>query len=681
MPNRINIGWVHINTGMSMTRTRPDARRLYLGSLAPREDNASEEPDHWVVLPYAVGSLQAYAQRHASKPEQYSFLPPIFKRIPIEEAVEQLSGADIVGFSTYVWNIRLSLSIAKRIKDLQPETLIVFGGPQVPDKADNFLREHPFVDIVCHEEGERTFVAVLEKCQSRDWRAIPSISYIDNGAYVSHPQAPRMKDLSNLPSPYLEGVFDPLMQANPQIEWMAIWETNRGCPYTCTFCDWGSIASKVCKFDLERVFRELEWMALHKIEYVYCCDANFGIFPRDMEIARYAAELRKKFDYPKTLILESAKGAAKTVEGSYGIHKLLREAGFSGSVSFSLQSLDEHTLKNIKRKNPSLTSFQELQQRLRCDKIDTYTELILGLPGETYETFTHGISQVIKNGEHNHLYIYNCSILPNAEMGDLSYQSAFEMQTVSQRIVAAHDNLTDLEQVVPEYMEIVIATKSMPKREWVKAKAFCWMTDLLYFDRLMCIPFVLANKIYSQSYRELIELFTTADRRYYPLLAEIQATFVDKAQQIHQGDPEFNPSNDWLGIWWPMDQTVLIRLVTEGKLDRFYDESERIIKHYLQIKTDAQPSLIHEAIELNRNLMVTPFHLSDRTVELTHNLWEFYRSIIHGTDVPLETRKCSYTVFTSRPYILSWDDWMERLILCHYNKSFYWYWLQACGSG
>ena len=57
------------------------------------------------------------------------------------------------------------------------------------------------------------------------------------------------RDLDEIPSPFLEGAFDSIMAANPQESWIGLWETNRGCPFRCTFCDWGSAtAAKVTKF-------------------------------------------------------------------------------------------------------------------------------------------------------------------------------------------------------------------------------------------------------------------------------------------------------------------------------------------------------------------------------------------------------------------------------------------------
>ena len=113
--------------------------------------------------------LEAYARSKApGTRSRYRFLRlPIYKRIPIASAVEQLLGCDIVGFSTYVWNGQISLEIARRLKERQPETLIVFGGPHVPDQPEAFLRAHPFIDVAVHNEGEQTFLRLLERFPER----------------------------------------------------------------------------------------------------------------------------------------------------------------------------------------------------------------------------------------------------------------------------------------------------------------------------------------------------------------------------------------------------------------------------------------------------------------------------------------------------------------------------------
>jgi hypothetical protein len=193
-------------------------------------------------LPYSVALLQTYVQKMSADPARYAFLPPLYKRVRIADAVESLKDADLVGFSTYVWNGRISLEIARRLKAAKPGMVIVFGGPHVPDQPEAFLRANPQIDLAVHNEGERTFLKLLEEFPDRAaWQSLPGVSFVKpDGGFVRKPNIDRVRDLDEIPSPFLEGAFDSIMAANPQESWIGLWETNRGCPFRCTFCDWGS---------------------------------------------------------------------------------------------------------------------------------------------------------------------------------------------------------------------------------------------------------------------------------------------------------------------------------------------------------------------------------------------------------------------------------------------------------
>lgn len=215
------------------------------------------------------------------------------------------------------------------------------------------------------------------------------------------------------------------MHHNPEHQWMALWETNRGCPFTCTYCDWGSSTkSRLYAFDIERLKQEIDWFARNKIEFIYCCDSNFGILKRDLDIAKYVAESKKKSGYPKALAVHDTKNASET---TYAIQKILHKAGLSKGVSLSLQTIDETALKNIGRRNISLDSFRKLQRKFNCNHIETYTDILQGLPGETYDSFTNGVSQIIDMGQHNRIRFGTLFILPNAPMSNPQYQKKHEL--------------------------------------------------------------------------------------------------------------------------------------------------------------------------------------------------------------------------------------------------------------
>src|SRR5260221_1568420 len=158
-------------------------------------------------LHYSVALLQTYVEHKAADASRYNFLLPLYKRVRIADAVEALKDADLVGFSTYVWNGRISLEIARRLKELKPGIVIVFGRPHVPDQPEAFLRAHRQIDLAVHNEGDRTFLKLLEAFPDRDaWAALPGISMVKaDGSFVRNPNIDRVRDLDEIPSPFLEG--------------------------------------------------------------------------------------------------------------------------------------------------------------------------------------------------------------------------------------------------------------------------------------------------------------------------------------------------------------------------------------------------------------------------------------------------------------------------------------------
>lgn len=623
-------------------------------------------------LPLSVGMLQAYAQKHLQQPENYTFGLPIYRRVAVEDAVQHLLGSDVVFFSAYVWNYRISLQIAQTLKEKAPETIIVFGGPQVPDRVEQFVRDHPFIDLACHAEGEQTATRILENLVSKDWKDLPGVSFIQNDELVSNPTGPRLVNMDNAPSPYLEGVFIPLMEANPNEHWIGLWETNRGCPFSCAFCDWGSATqAKVLSFELERLYAEAEWFAQHKIEFIFCCDANFGILPRDIDLATHVAKIKEQYGYPMALSVQNTKNAT---ERAYKVQQILADAGLNKGVGISLQSADPFTLESIKRSNISSDSYQELQQRFTKDGVETYTELILGLPGESYDSFTNGVSSIIDNGQHNRVKVNDLSILPNAAMGDPEYQKKFGMITVETKVINFHGSLDESDDEIYETQDLVIGTSSLPKEDWVRARSFSWFMDLLYFDKILQLPLMLVREQSSITYRELIEEFLVSDLEPFPTLSEIRNLFMSKAADMQNGAPELFPEKDWLNIWWPVDEHTMIRLCRGDKLDDFYDETEGLLNRLLEKKSVTLPEgLLHEAITLNRALIKLPFQTEDAHVDLSYNIWEYYRSTLVGGDVQLEESVSRYQINRTSETWSSWDDWSREIIWYGHKKGAYLY--------
>ncbi len=210
---------------------------------------------------------------------------------------------------------------------------------------------------------------------------------------------------------------------------------------------------------MEKLYLELEWFAKNRIEFIFVCDANFGMLPRDYEISKRAVELKKEYGYPHVLSVQATKNAR---ERSYKIQKLLYEGDLHKSVNIAMQTTSSKTLVNIKRDNISLSDYNELQRRFIKDGIPTYSDLIIGLPGDDYNSFKNSIDHLFNCGQHYRVQFNNLSILPNAAMADPDYIKKFEIKTVKIPVVSMHGSIDkEFYDDVDEEQEIVVSNKDM----------------------------------------------------------------------------------------------------------------------------------------------------------------------------------------------------------------------------
>lgn len=611
-------------------------------------------------LPLSVGYLQAYFMKHSKNPEAFEFLDVIFYRKLTEDIVDQLKEAEIVVFSVYVWNFNFSLEVARSLKKQNHDVTILFGGPHVPNHAEKFLRNNLFVNIACRDEGETVFKDFLDNYHSKNWKKIPSISYLDNEVFIQNLPRQRIKDITTIPSPYLLGLYDKIMRQYPHNHWMALWETNRGCPFSCSFCDWGSLTkSRLYKFDMERIKKEIEWFARNKIEFIYCCDANFGILKeRDLEIAKMIVEAKKKYGYPKSLTIHDTKNAG---DNTYAIQKILHEAKLNRGVSIAFQSLDKTTLDNTDRPPRSLEIFKDLQKKFNRDGIETFTEILLGLPGETYNSFISGICYLIENGQHNCIRSGNICILPNAPMADPEYIKKHGLLLVEAECTTQHTSIHASSDAIKETQLQIIGSKTMPKDDWVKSKIFFWWSLLVYFDKLLQIPILLIQKNFHFDYKNIFELFMIEDTIRYPIISGIQKFFYERAIDSQNGGEEFCPSYEWLNMYWQADKYIFIELITKNKIEKFYKEAKNLLYEYLQ-RQKSEVAYLSESIVLNNYLIKKPFQKEDTRLQLNYNIWENYRSALTMHKIDLKKGKYDYHIDCTKKKWDTLDDWLREVV-------------------
>lgn len=613
-------------------------------------------------FPYSIGILRAYAEKKLAVDGKYEFLPIIYKLSSTAKYIENLAAADIIFYSTYLWNFNVSLEIARIIKREKPEIINVFGGPQIPESKEKIslsLQKYLFVDIASFGEGEIPFLKIIEKCQNREWNAVPSIGYRrPDSTIVYNGLEETVKDINEIPSPYLSGVFDELIEQNPEEKWQGRMETNRGCPFTCAFCYWGKKSDRKLKqFDLARVYSEIDWLSKNKIEFVFCCDANFGILKRDFDIVQKVSDNKKKFGYPKAFSVQNTKNSKERI---FELQKILNDAGLQKGVNLALQSLNEETLKYIERSNIDNKTYTELQKLFTKSNIPTFTDLIIGLPGETYESFTRGVSEIIASGQHNRIQFINLTILENTLMAEPEFQRKHGLKMVEAEFMPHHSSLNKSNKTKATH-SLVIGTNSMPKNDWVKTRVFSWMVSLLHFDKLLQIPFIILHQTCDLQYKNLFELFLQKDQQA-AVLANVVAAFEEKALEIQHGGIEFCESEKWLNITWFPDELALIELSTGGKLQEFFAAAKERLIAIAADSNNISPEIISQAIFLNQNLIKQPFIKEDKIIECEYNLWEVYQAAINGNRLEIERGKYLYTVDRTSQLWGNWEEWCREVI-------------------
>ena len=676
--------------------TKPPSKKIRVGFV---QLNNSFSDQYY--LPLAVGMLQAYAQKYLAYPDKYEFGVPIHQFICIEEASELLSDNDIVGFSSYVWNEQNTLAIASDYKRRKPNGIVVFGGPQVPDSKKQFRRvrtdeltpeelksgrihftegyhrANPTIDIGCHGEGERVFRYILEQMAidgCHDKSRIPSASYLDtDGNFHYNNKLERMKDqeLAVTPSPFTSGVFDKLMNAFPFLKWIKMYETNRGCPYTCTYCDWGGATEdRIAKFLMSQIYADIMWGGEHEIPYEFICDANWGIFERDVQIAEFYAECKAKYKYLEGVSTQNAKNPkAHTIAAL----KTLQRAGLNKAAVMSQQSLNPATLLAVERNNMKLDEYLEMQNLAAKEGIDTMTDIILPMPEETPETLLDGISTLITNGQHNRIQFNNLSVLLNTKMGNREYQERYGFVIVETKIINGHGKKNDSISGIYELQKLVVATNTMPPAEWRKARALCWMVNLIYFNKLLQVPIITLRKVYGTPYKEVFRFFAERQSDDFPVFKEIHDFFEKTSHDMQNGtQEEFIHSPEWLDIWWPVEEFMFIKLCKEGKLEQFYREAELMMKHILSSSHKSRKPLL-DALALNKVLIKLPFQTTDLELDLKYNIWDLYKSVLIGQAVPLQAGNYHYTIDRTTERWSSWEEWYEKMVWYSNRRGAYLY--------
>lgn len=385
-----------------------------------------------VYLPYVAGLLQAHCDTYPDLKENFQWLEPLF--LPGTPATLLEMGPDptqvhILGLSCYDWSWDANMEIARLVKQAHPECLIVAGGPGVPLRRSDLFQTYPALDLVVIEDGELPFAQVLQE-------SLKSVPHYENisGLLLNRKghairTGPSQKIMNfGLESPYLDSqLMNQVAKKFGKLKWTkALWETNRGCPYKCRFCDWGSNTySKIRQIPMERLRQEMLWFCENNVNAVFIADANFGILERDLEITDRLIQCSRGTQISEVYWAPTKNKADRI----YEIGKKLYDASLLATIVVGIQSTNPHTLEAMERMNLSSGKYLDLIKRLQKDQVSTTGVLIMACPGESLQDYKKSIIDLVDMGFHEEIRCHMYTLLPNAPSADPEYVKEHGIKT------------------------------------------------------------------------------------------------------------------------------------------------------------------------------------------------------------------------------------------------------------
>lgn len=580
------------------------------------------------ALPLAAGVLVASAKLDPDLARAASF-SIVVRRGPLAEVVAGYGQPDVLGFSLYPWNAAYSLAAARAARAAYPEALIVIGGPAVPRPEPLVRRlfaEHPALDVAVFSEGELSFRALLRaRLRGEGFEAVAGLAYRrGEEVYLTAPPE-RVFDFANTASPYLDGTFDALLARERESFSMALVETNRGCPFSCTFCDW-SLTKHVVEFPLARVRAELEWIAARGFSHMAIADANFGIRPRDVEIARALAEIKRATGRPSYcyfyLTKNNHRRNLETIE-------IFHEAGIGSCVGLAIQDFDEDVLAAVKRDNIQTGESRQLLEIMGGRGIPTHNELILGLARQTHDSFAETLAQAMPTWPRHDFVVFLCRLLDNTEMATPEERERFGIET---RRCRWKTQRRGWDPVVEEFQEVVVGTHDLPLSEWRRTYRLAYFASALYNQRLLRVVLHWAQEVAQADPKAyLIHLCEQSESAPAgSVFADIGRVFERYLDSILAGGPFVFPLGESEDL---IEVSEAVACAVLSRMDEFLEEVGRATRSFLPA---VQLVCLDEALRFQR--LVTPRfgQPEPQQAAFDHDWVAFCEA--GGTGAPLEPR-------------------------------------------
>jgi radical SAM superfamily enzyme YgiQ (UPF0313 family) len=436
------------------------------------------------TYPLGVGNLAAYVSANLSNsPVEFQ----LFREPEELKAAIDARSPDVLGVASYAWNHRLALSFVRYAKQRNPGVLSVMGGPNFPltrEEQEEWMRSMPEIDVHTRGptyEGERAFLNVIQRfvdvgrnVKGLFDETVPGNLWIHprTGEFQGAEELPRIRDLDEIPSPYLAGYMDKFFQTG----YFALMQLARGCPFTCQFCNSSPRSnSKAFRHSFENVKADLDYIVerINRASPLCFADDNFGMYEQDEEVADYLGHLMDRYDWPKYIRTTTGKNKGER------IIRVMRKARGRLPMTSAVQSLNPVVLKNIQRDNISLDTYAQIQKELHDQGMQAYGELILAMPGETADSFMEAVDKLIETGV-SRVSAHQLMLLHGAPLANPDQRQQFGLKTRYRVVARCLGKYTGELEVETE--EMVVESAQFSFQDYIDTRVFHLLLTIYFYE-------------------------------------------------------------------------------------------------------------------------------------------------------------------------------------------------------
>ena len=402
--------------------------------------------DHTTWLYPAVLQLKTYIDLfYQDIADQLEWLVPIQKEMSDDELIQYIEQTDVNVLCTshYLWNHAFLTAQLSRIKNkLKHNVTVVAGGPSIDvNNNHNFFKQYPYIDYAVYGAGEQAFADIVNHLVTN--KAMIAFN-TSNCAWKNHNTGkPIVADYKFVKmieiSPFVHNkelfsaMVDDAKKKNILI-WLP-YTLTRGCPYSCTFCDWNSgLGNKVSRRK-NTYQQEINLFQQLGVTNIYLSDANVGQYDEDVEMIEYFGQ--KNLQENAGFHVGGNFSKLKKDNNLKIFHILSRTGLASKTLNFSIQDTNHEVLKNINRPDVGwdvhLAMANELQKAYPHQVIKG--QLIYGLPGQTVATWRQTLEQVTQANILPIIFL-NEPLPASPAIYDPEYQNKFKFEYLqSNRII------------------------------------------------------------------------------------------------------------------------------------------------------------------------------------------------------------------------------------------------------